>query len=194
MAFSVKGKSIEELRTLDTSKLSEAELRAATQRLADAANKRVRRLMEDEVGQFSNVAADAREKGGNLFSTKGKTTRAQVKVEFDRLRNFLDPSKEKTSVRGFRKFIARMEKEKGVSRDFLLDSDFWKEYRHFESKYVPSIYTSEDLIVTLTHVYGEGLSWDEADKRLIQIYERREAEDKEDYFGGVKNETWGDYF
>lgn len=193
MAFSVKGKSIEELRTLDTSKLSEAELRAATQRLADAANKRVRRLMEDEVGQYSNYAQEAKAKGGNLFSTKGKTTRAQVKVEFDRLRNFLDPSKEKTSVRGFRKFIKKMEKEKGVSREVLLDPEFWKMFRHFAAKYVPAVFTSEDLIVTLNQLYGEDLSWQQVDERLIKIYEGRE-EDEEGYFSDLENEDWSDQF
>ena len=192
MAFSVKGKSIEELRTLDTSKLSEAELRAATQRLADAANKRIRRLMEDDVGKYSQYAQEGKSKGGNLFSTKGKTTRAQVKAEFDRLRNFLNPSKQKTSVRGFRKFVKQMEK-KGASRELLLNSDFWSSYRRFASRYVPAVFTSEDLIVTLSQLYGEGLRGDEIDERLIRIYEGRE-EDEEDFFSDVEGEDWGDFF
>lgn len=192
MALNVKGKSIEELRTLDTSRLSEAELRAATQRLADAANKRVRRLMQDEVGQYSQYAQEAKAKGGNIFTTKGKTTRSEVKAEFDRLRNFLNPSKQKTSVRGFRKFVKQMEK-KGASRELLLNSDFWSMYRQFASRYVPAVFTSEDLIVTLSRLYGEGLRGEEIDERLIRIYEGRE-EDEEDYFGDVEDETWGDYF
>lgn len=192
MAFGVKGKSIEELRTLDTSKLSEAELRAATQRLADAANKRVRRLMADEIGQYSQYAQEAKAKGGNIFTTKGKTTRSEVKAEFDRLRNFLNPSKQKTSVRGFRKFVKQMEK-KGASRELLLNSDFWSTYRQFASRYVPAVFTSEDLIVTLSQLYGEGLRGEEIDERLIRIYEGRE-EDEEDYFGDIEEEYWGDYF
>lgn len=192
MAFSVKGKSIEELRTLDTQKLSEAELRAATQRLADAANKRVRRLMEDEVGQYSNYAQEARAKGGNLFTTKGKTSRAQVKAEFDRLRNFLNPSKQKTSVRGFRKFVKQMEK-KGASRELLLDPDFWSTYRRVASQFVPAVFTSDDLIVTVSELYGEGLRGREIDERIIKIYEGRE-EDEEDYFSDVEDEDWGDFF
>lgn len=192
MAFTIKGKSIEDLRTLNTQKLSTAELRAATQRLADAANKRVRRLMQDEVGQYSQYAQEARAKGGNVFSTKGKTTRAQVKAEFDRLRNFLNPSKQKTSVRGFRKFVKHMEK-KGASRELLLNSDFWSTYRQFASRYVPAVFTSEDLIVTLSQLYGEGLRGDEIDERLIRIYEGREG-DEEDYFSDVEDEDWSDQF
>ena len=60
------------LNIVDTKNISSKDLRKMTQQLQDAANKRVKRMMEDPIGRLSLVAERAEEKGnrkteGGLF-------------------------------------------------------------------------------------------------------------------------------
>ena len=88
--FDVKGMSIQDIRGVNTRSLSTGELRQALTRMVSAANKRLNRMMKDPVGRN---APDVSRMQGAKFSSKGLNTRAEVKAEFDRLRNFLDPTK-----------------------------------------------------------------------------------------------------
>ena len=171
-------------------------MREATQRLADAANKRVRRLVGDELGRLSPTAQRAlvEETGEtrNLFSTKGLTTRKQLKVEFDRLRNFLDPAKKTHTIKGWKTFVKTAEKKFGIPRETFTNEDFWATYRKFADEYVPEKYSSDDLLQAMTIFWSDTRDEDELRKRLRDLYEHWEERQAEDWFGGSSEEDWGD--
>ena len=82
------GKSISDIMEISIDEflnLSETELRQATQRLASAANKRLKRLSASNV--VSPAQMEAEESGGK-FSTAHKNL-LQLQVEFRRVSNFL---------------------------------------------------------------------------------------------------------
>lgn len=82
------GKSISDIMNMGIDEflsLSEKELRQATQRLASAANKRIKRLETSKV--VSPALIEVNESGGK-FSTKNKDE-LSLQVEFRRITNFL---------------------------------------------------------------------------------------------------------
>lgn len=82
------GKSISDIMNMGIDEflsLSEKELRQATQRLASAANKRVKRLESSKV--VSPALIEVNDSGGK-FSTKNKDE-LSLQVEFRRITNFL---------------------------------------------------------------------------------------------------------
>lgn len=82
------GKSISDIMSMGIDEflsLSEKELRQATQRLASAANKRIKRLESSKV--VSPALIEVNESGGK-FSTKNKDE-LSLQVEFRRITNFL---------------------------------------------------------------------------------------------------------
>ena len=197
MALDVKGMTIEDIRSLNTRGLSLSELRAVTTRLVSAANKRVRRMASDQYGRTSRVAADyakAQAEGRKLFQTKGLDTRAKVKAEFDRARAFLDPSKKSHTIKGWKKVMEDVRDRMGVSMEALLDPDFWKMYRRFESDMVPGSYTSDSLIPLMSVGWAKGHQEDEDMKAWLRgDYEEREGEEQEDTIGDIEEE-FGDYY
>lgn len=196
MARRLKGLSIEDLRASDTSKWSNQELREATQRMADAANKRVRRLVGDEIGRLSPTAQRALDfetrEVRNLFSTKGLTTRKQLKVEFDRLRNFLNPAKKTHTIKGWKTFVMTAEKKFGIPRETFMSENFWQMYRKFADEYVPEKYSSDDLLQAITLFWTDSTNENELRKRLRDLYEQWETRQAEDWFGDASEEDWGD--
>lgn len=186
--------SIDDIRNLDTRKLSTKELKQATNRLVSASNKRVRRLLSDEYGQHSQVAQKAKERGGQLFSTKGLDSRAKIKAEFDRARSFLDPAKTSHTVRGWRKTIKKM-KEKGLSDAMIKSPDFWALFRKFKSEYVPQYFDSYLFLQMFSRAVASGLNTEEQIREFLnKAYEEQMfGEDEEDYFAGAEDE-FGDYF
>lgn len=188
-----KGMSIDDIRNLDTRKLSTKELKQATNRLVSASNKRVRRLLSDEYGQHSQTAQRAMDRGGQLFSTKGLDTRAKVKAEFDRARSFLDPAKTSHTVRGWRKTIKKM-KEKGLSDEMIKSPDFWALFRKFKSEYVPAFFDSYTFLQVFARAVSKGLNTEEQIREFLnKAYEEMYGEDEEDYFSDAEDE-FGDYF
>lgn len=108
MAYNVSGKSIKDLmkyRHTDLEKMSQADVRAITQRLASAANKRVKRMLE--AGKETSATARLEETGGKI-STKGKN-KEELIDEFLRAKQFLkDPH---SNLRAHNKIIRRTRKK-----------------------------------------------------------------------------------
>ena len=81
------------------SNLSKTELRQAVSRLADAANKRLKRMSKSDV--VSPAYMEAMD-SGNKFSTRGKSE-IELQIEFRRVSNFLQ---DKTStIKGAKEYI-----------------------------------------------------------------------------------------
>lgn len=103
------------------SHLSKTELRQAVSRLADAANKRLKRLSKSDV--VSPAYMEAMD-NGNKFSTRGKSE-IELQIEFRRVSNFLQ---DKTStIKGSREYME--ETRKNLKDAFGIDinkADFAK--------------------------------------------------------------------
>ena len=130
--------SQEQLRSLSTS-----ELRKITQQMADAGNKRIRRLMESEIGATSPVFS---RKGGEIpyYSVKGKTSRSEIMAEYKKLKNVLRPDAKTTSLSGWKKEVKKIEKRIGGQAT----PGMWKAYREIERMYggqFPNGYDSTEV-------------------------------------------------
>lgn len=94
MSNRFKGKSIKDIMGMsidEFSHLSKTELRQAVSRLADTANKRLKRMAQTEL--VSPAQIEAIDSGGK-FSTRGKSE-IELQIEFRRVSNFLS---DKTST------------------------------------------------------------------------------------------------
>lgn len=89
-----KGRSVQDIIRMDADEfahLSKTELRQAVSRLADAANKRMKRISKSDL--VSPAYLEAIDNGGR-FSTRGKSE-IELQIEFRRVSNFLQ---DKTST------------------------------------------------------------------------------------------------
>lgn len=117
----------------DFNRLTEKQLRNVTKTLADAANKRIKRLADS--GNTESPAYKGVQNSGGKISTAGKNTRQQLQKEFIRAKTFLNA---KTStLSGVKKveneFIDRVsgDGEKiGLSPE--QNKQFWKSYHRFQ--------------------------------------------------------------
>ena len=186
MAKDFKGMSVQDIRGLNTQTLSTSELRRATQKMVDAANKRIDRMLKDPAAKNFYWARKAAEEGGKAFSTKGRTTRAEVKAEFDKLRGFFDPAKQSTSVRGAAK-IAKTFEEKGLTKEQIRSSDFWAKARRMMEE-LKGQYSSDEVLLAVAEMDGED-DWDEFDNE--DMFEDEWDEDilDEDVEGRVADAT-----
>ena len=94
MSNRFKGRSVKDIMNMDIdefSHLSKTELRQAVSRLADTANKRLKRMAKSEL--VSPAYIEALDSGGK-FSTRGKSE-IELQIEFRRVANFLS---DKTST------------------------------------------------------------------------------------------------
>ena len=102
MANRFKGQSIKEIMDIgidEFSHLSKTELRQAVSRLADAANKRLKRLGKSDLPSPAYMEAT---EAGSKFSTRGKSE-IELQIEFRRVSNFLQ---DKTStIKGARAYM-----------------------------------------------------------------------------------------
>lgn len=102
-----KGRSIQDIMHMDIdefSHLTKSELRQAVSRLADAANKRLKRLSKSDV--VSPAYMEVLD-NGNKFSTRGKSE-IELQIEFRRVSNFLQ---DKTStIKGSRAYMEETRK------------------------------------------------------------------------------------
>ena len=103
-----KGKSIESIMDMDISDflhLEKTQLRQAVSRLADAANKRIKRL--ESKGLYSPALYEISHSGGKL-STKGKDL-MQLRAEFMRATGFL--KSEASTIKGATGLISDIQEE-----------------------------------------------------------------------------------
>ena len=167
-----KTQQILETSAIDLNRMTAAELRANVQILASAANKRLARLGQSEIGQLSPAYISAMkrsytgEKGGK-FGTKGKS-RNQLLSEFAAIRSFMGL---KTSTgAGWRSVREKSFRRAGIkpSNDPEKEKLFWKTYRKIEKMFPNSksmAYGSSGIQSDLRRVMnGSGL-----DETLDQI-------------------------
>lgn len=144
--LNVKGLSIDDIMNKDwndLAKLNLADLKALTQRLVSASNKRLKRLESSNVGDYSS-ALQGRKKSSGRFSTKGKNIN-ELRNEFRKAKAFL---KSKTStITGTRKIINTMSKKiTGSGLDKIGGFKSERTYKRFWNLYHDLEQTQSGLI------------------------------------------------
>jgi len=184
------------LNIVDTKNISSKDLRKMTQKLQDAANKRVKRMMEDPIGRLSLVAERAEEKirrgQSGYFTMKGVSSRAELRNRFRQLQKFLGPDRPGSSLKAFKKQYRRITRELGGAPT----SDFWKAYRELAREYpdgnFPGGYDSYEVQRLMMSYAEESSNWDEilqkAKDFLTKAYEERESADYDEFFDVVDDE------
>lgn len=180
------------LDIVSTKGITSRDLRKMTQQLQDAANKRVKRMMEDPIGRQSIVAARAQEKiargQSGYFTMEGVKTREQLRNRFQELQRFLGPDRPGSSLTQFKKQYKKIEEKLGGAPT----ADFWKAYRQLARMYpdgnFPGGYSSEEVQRMLMKQMDQNqeLTWEEtvdaANRWLQGIYEEEESADYEEFF------------
>ena len=178
------------LNIVDTKNISSKDLRKMTQQLQDAANKRVKRMMEDPIGRQSIVASKAQERiqrgQSGYFSMEGITSRAQLRNRFREIQKFLGPDRPGSSLKAFKKEYAKIKEKLGGDPS----SDFWKAYRELARMYpdgnFPGGYSSTEVQRLLMSTMDSSDNWeDDLDKTvrfMNGVYEEEEAQDYEEFF------------
>lgn len=180
------------LDIVSTKGITSRDLRRMTQQLQDAANKRVKRMMEDPIGRQSIVAARAQEKiargQSGYFTMEGVKTREQLRNRFQELQRFLGPDRPGSSLTQFKKQYKKIEEKLGGAPT----ADFWKAYRQLARMYpdgnFPGGYSSEEVQRMLMKQMDQNqeLTWEEtvdvANRWLQGIYEEEESADYEEFF------------
>lgn len=180
------------LDIVSTKGITSKDLRRMTQQLQDAANKRVKRMMEDPIGRQSIVAARAQEKiargQSGYFTMEGVKTREQLRNRFQELQRFLGPDRPGSSLTQFKKQYKKIEEKLGGAPT----ADFWKAYRQLARMYpdgnFPGGYSSEEVQRMLMKQMDQNqeLTWEEtvdaANRWLQGIYEEEESADYEEFF------------
>lgn len=180
------------LDIVSTKGITSKDLRRMTQQLQDAANKRVKRMMEDPIGRQSIVAARAQERiergQSGYFTMEGVKTREQLRNRFQELQRFLGPDRPGSSLTQFKKQYKKIEEKLGGAPT----ADFWKAYRQLARMYpdgnFPGGYSSEEVQRMLMKQMDQNqeATWEEtvdiANRWLQGIYEEEESADYEEFF------------
>lgn len=132
MITDLTGMTIQEIRKTNLKYIDKSVRKEALSRMVSAANKRLKRMEQDPLGKNSPDIARMK---GRKFSIKGIdwTNSDKVSAEFDRLRNFLDPTKKSHSLSGWKKTIKQLAANLDMSEDLYEDKEFWKAYRKFQN-------------------------------------------------------------
>ena len=178
------------LNIVDTKNISSKDLRKMTQQLQDAANKRVKRMMEDPIGRQSIVASKAQERiqrgQSGYFTMEGVTSRAQLRNRFREIQKFLGPDRPGSSLKAFKKEYKKIREKLGGDPT----SDFWKAYRELARMYpdgnFPGGYSSTEVQRLLMSTMDSSDNWEDALDKTVRfmngVYEEEEAQDYEDFF------------
>lgn len=184
------------LNIVDTKNISSKDLRKMTQQLQDAANKRVKRMMEDPIGRQSIVASKAQERiqrgQSGYFSMEGITSRAQLRNRFREIQKFLGPDRPGSSLKAFKKEYKKIQEKLGGNPT----SDFWKAYRELARMYpdgnFPGGYSSTEVQRLLMSTMDSSDNWEDALDKTVRfmngVYEEEEAQDYEEFFDIVDDE------
>lgn len=190
----VKGLSINDIMNKDwndLAKLNLSDLKALTQRLVSASNKRLKRLEQSNIGDYS-TALQNKKKSGTRFSTKGKNIN-ELRKEFRRAKSFL---KSKTStIKGTKKVINRMSKkisgsglnEVGGFKSERTYKRFWNIYHELEQTQSGLIgivggSTEVQKLVydSMKHNRSNKGALEDINQRLDELYEDLYNDDYED--------------
>lgn len=134
----IKGKSIQDIINIpmdDVINMNEKELRALTNRLVSASNKRLRRLKKSKNGTLSPVYTKTR------FSTKG-LNRNKLLSEFKRNKNFL--TAQTSTVKGWNQYRTEVEERLGGRLPKNKVKKFWRVYRKFQETHFGGMHSIQD--------------------------------------------------
>lgn len=184
------------LNIVDTRNISSKDLRKMTQQLQDAANKRVKRMMEDPIGRQSIVAQRAEEKiargQSGYFTMEGISTRSELRNRFRRLQQFLGPDRSGSSLKAFKKSYRRITRELGGEPT----PAFWHAFRELMREYpdgtLPGGYDSYEIQRLMMSYTEDSNNWEEILARakafLAGVYEERESANYDEFFDVVDDE------
>ena len=155
MAKRISVKTAMSLNPTQFRNLTDRQLREAVQAMADAANKRVRRLAEADflfthpaVRQYEQalkknpdaVPFQVPKSSRKPTQEESRQYRKKMRAMYERLRDFLNPDTTKSgnTVRGWRKVEAKFIEEMGgdeAAKKAIKSKRFWKLYRELEERY-----------------------------------------------------------
>ena len=178
-----------------TKGISTKDLRKMTQQLQDAANKRLKRLIEDPIGRLSIRGSRAYEKlergESPYWSMIDLKSRDSLRARFRQLQSFIGNTKT-GSLKAFKKYYKGLEEKLGGT----LDSTGYKAFRELMRQYpdgsLPGGYDSWDVQRLLIQERQEDDDWttlyDKVITRLKSIYEKSEEEDEPEFYEPVEND------
>ena len=192
----VKGKLTKELLDMPPEKfvkLTRSELREVVSRLADAANKRLKRL------RYPTPASEKVNRGGGKFSTKGKNLN-QLRGEYIRVKTFLED--ETSTNKGMEKYIRevkeKVKEETGVDMTTEEFFDFWNIYKGLYNDF-PALMRDKRFKYETWRIINEALIYDNTedktrDEILTGIRERVVSAYEEMKNQNGKSNSVSDYF
>lgn len=178
------------LSIVSTRSIASKDLRKMTQQLQDIANKRVKRMMEDPVGRYSAVAAEAQVRiargQSGYFSMANIRNREQLVARFRQLQKFLNPNRPTTSLKSFKKYYKKIVEKLGGSPG----PAFWAAFREIARRYpdgnFPGGYDSYEVQRMMMNISDSTDSWEElldkTERFLRGEYERAEEEEYEEFY------------
>lgn len=134
--ISLKGKTTDELLSMDVYKLNKASLKAVLKRLVNTANSRLARLEKNKMERYSpsyrkisEERADEWIESGEekkvRFSTKGKT-RNEIEMQVKKVKSFLQS--ESSTIKGVTKQREDIKLELGEFESIEQENNFWDLY------------------------------------------------------------------
>lgn len=184
------------LSIVSTRSIASKDLRKMTQQLQDIANKRVKRMMEDPVGRYSAVAAEAQVRiargQSGYFSMANIRNREQLVARFRQLQRFLNPNRPTTSLKSFKKYYKKIVEKLGGSPG----PAFWAAFREIARRYpdgnFPGGYDSYEVQRMMMNISDSTDSWEElldkTERFLRGEYERAEEEEYEEFYEPVEDD------
>lgn len=133
MAFNVKGLSIKDIINFDyniINKLNNKDLRTVTSRLISASNKRIKRMLNSDIGKLSPSLRSIKKYG--YFSIKGKSFQ-EVKSMFSIVRDWL--TNDTSSLSRFKAYKKTVESKLGVSFSPKQWTKFWEVFSYVRNNH-----------------------------------------------------------
>lgn len=205
----VNGLSISDILDLDfedVNKMTKENLARITGRIQSAANKRIKRLREKGVAEYS--PAIIRSLGNKVkFSIRGKS-RASILKEFSQIKRFLQAKT--SSLSGFKAYKKRIESKIGTPLDNERMKKMWEIFRKYREGNIGifhrinalangKTYGSDQAEKLIAEALKEGKSDDDIlqmlDDRMRATYEQLEEQeqeyDEEGEFGDELSDMFG---
>ena len=184
------------LDIVSTRKITSKDLRAMTQQLQDIANKRVKRMLSDPVGQYSIVAARAQERiaqgQSGYFTMTNVKNREQLVARFRQLQRFLSPNRPTSSLKSFKKYYKKIIEKLGGAPG----PAFWTAFREIARRYpdgnFPGGYDSYEVQRMMMNISDSTESWEElldkTERFLTGEYEAGEEADYDEFYRPVEDD------
>lgn len=186
----VSGLTVQDILEMDyatINKLSTQNLKALSQRLISASNKRLKRIEKSNLTDFSKPYKQVKTKGkGHRFSNRGKN-RQQTLKQFQKMKQFLN--RQTGSVSGIRKTQRDFNRRMGTQVAKSNLKKFWQIYRQFEesnlyitkSKQGNSLSVQEFLAMEIRHDKNEDSLLEKLNRFAEEMYEEQIREDVDDF-------------